>query len=336
MVSIKDVALKCGVSISTVSKAINGRNDVSPSLTEKIVSTAAEMGYRPNAIARTLKTNRSYLISVIFEDKTKTGLAHEYFSVLINSIKDEAEKKGYDIIFSSKNIGQSRMDFYEHSKYRNCDGVIIVSADFESQEILRLVKSEIPVVTVDHVFTEKTAVLNDNINSINSLVDYVVEKGHKKIAFIHGENTAVTQKRLASFYKACENHSITVPDEYIVSAIYHDPKSSGQATRTLMSLKNRPTCIFYPDDFSFLGGMTELEKWNCSYPKDISVIGYDGINLSQVLRPKLTTFKQNSEEVGKTAVQKLIENIEKPKMFIPEQITVMGDILIGDSVKDIN
>lgn len=115
--------------------------------------------------------------------------------------------------------------------------------------------------------------------------------------------------------------------------MYHDPKTSALLTRELLALKKRPTCIFYPDDFSYIGGMNEIEKQGLSIPEDMSVVGYDGILLSQVLRPRLTTYRQNAEEIGRMAAEKLIDMIENPKLFIPEQIMIPGEILIGDTVK---
>ena len=129
--------------------------------------------------------------------------------------------------------------------------------------------------------------------------------------------------------------SYYVPDDYIKSAIYHDPRASGLATRELLSLKDRPTCILYPDDFSFIGGMNEIEKQGLRIPEDISVVGYDGILLSQVLRPKLTTYKQDAEEIGKQSALALIEKIENPKQFILDHIIVKGSFIEGETVKRI-
>ena len=117
--------------------------------------------------------------------------------------------------------------------------------------------------------------------------------------------------------------------------MYHDPRSSGLATRELLALEDRPTCILYPDDFSFIGGMNEIEKQGLSIPEDISVVGYDGILLSQVLRPKLTTFRQDAEEIGKQAALALIDKIENPKQFITNHVVVKGKLIPGDTVKRI-
>lgn len=335
MVTLKDVAKKCNVSLATVSKALNGHTDIGEQTADSIRQIAKEMGYLPNAMARALKTNRSNNIGVLFVDKTSSGLTHEYFSEILNSLKVHAEFRGYDITFISSNIGSFSMDYYEHAKYRRCDGVVIASVDFDNPDVIKLVNSEIPTVTLDYIFNNCFAVMSDNITSMQEIVSHVYSLGHNKIAYIHGEDTSVTQKRIASFYKTCKSFGINVPDEYVKSAMYHDPRSSGLATRELLALEDRPTCILYPDDFSFIGGMNEIEKQGLSIPEDISVVGYDGILLSQVLRPKLTTFRQDAEEIGKQAALALIDKIENPKQFITNHVVVKGKLIPGDTVKRI-
>ena len=336
MVKIKDIAERCGLSIASVSKALHGDSDLNEKTAEYIRSVAKEMGYIPNASARLLKTKRSYNIGVLFVDETSSGLEHEYFSSILNSIKDESEKNGYDITFISHHFGQNYLTFYEHAKYRNVDGVIIASVDFKDPEVIQLVESDLPTVTIDYDFNDKSSVVSDNIQGEKDIVDYLFKMGHKKIAFIKGDDTSVTQKRVASFYKACADHEITVPDDYVKEGRYHLPKVSGEATRELLALKPRPTCIIYPDDYSLLGGITEIEKHGYKIPEDISIVGYDGIKLSRLLRPIVTTYVQNSEEIGRRSVQKLIETIENPKISISERIVVQGHLQEGQTVKDLN
>ncbi len=335
MVTITDISKACGVSRATVSKALNGASDISPETARRVKKTAADLGYHPNAAARALKMGRSYNIGVLFSDRTGGGISHEYFSRILESVKAEAERLGYDITFISKDLGRMSMDYYEHAKYRSCDGVVIASADFQDPAIIRLAASEIPTVTLDYSFDSRTSILSDNVRGMDTLVRFVHAKGHRKIAFIHGEITAVTQKRLASFRKTCAELGIPVPAEYIRPAMYHDPRSSGLETRALLALSERPTCIFYPDDLSFLGGLSELEKHGLSVPKDISVVGYDGIPLSQVLRPRLSTYRQGGEQMGAEAARLLIEQIENPDTWIPQTVTVEGELLEGSTVADI-
>ena len=335
MVTITDISKACGVSRATVSKALNGAPDIAPKTAERIREQARALGYHPNATARALKVGRSYNIGVLFSDATGGGISHEYFSQILENVKAEAEQLGYDITFISKDLGAMSMDYYEHASYRSCDGVVIASADFADPAIARLVNSEIPTVTLDYTFDSRTSILSDNVRGMEALVRFVYGRGHRKLAFIHGEMTSVTQKRIASFKKTCQSLGIPVAQECIRSAVYHDPRSSGLATRALLELPERPTCIFYPDDLSFLGGMSELERHGISIPKDMSVVGYDGIPFSQILRPKLTTYRQGAERMGKEAARLLIEQIEHPDTWLPQQILVEGELLEGDTVRTI-
>ena len=336
MVTISDIAKACGVSRATVSKALNGAPDISAATADKIRETARSLGYLPNAAARALKVGKSYNIGVLFSDATGGGISHEYFSQILEHVKAESERLGYDITFISKDIGAMSMDYYEHAKYRNCDGVVIASADFHDPAIERLVMSEIPTVTLDFSFDSRTSILSDNVRGMEALVRFVYEKGHRRLAFIHGEMTSVTQKRLASFKKTCEALGMTVPEDCLIEARYHDPRSSGLATRKLLETAELPTCIFYPDDLSSLGGITELERHGYSVPEDISVVAYDGIPLSQQLRPRLSTYRQGAAEMGTEAARLLIEQIEHPQTWIPQTVTVAGELLEGSTVKDLN
>ena len=335
MVTITDISKACGVSRATVSKALNGAPDVSQETAKRIRDTASALGYLPNAAARALKVGRSYNIGVLFSDATGGGISHEYFSRILESVKAEAERLGYDITFISKDLGKLSMDYYEHAKYRSCDGVVIASADFHDPAIIRLAASEIPTVTLDYSFDSRTSILSDNVQGMDALVRFVHSRGHRRIAFIHGELTSVTQKRLASFKKTCGALGIEIPPEYVRTAVFHDPRSSGLQTRALLELSQRPTCIFYPDDLSFLGGMSELERHGLSIPADMSVVGYDGIPLSQILRPRLTTWRQAGEQMGREAARLLIEQIEEPDTWLPQQLTVTGELLPGDTVANI-
>ncbi|MEG1390778.1 MAG: LacI family DNA-binding transcriptional regulator [Angelakisella sp.] len=335
MVTIKQIAEACGVSVASVSKALNHATDISVETAERIRVTAHEMGYFPNAAARLLKTSRSNNIGVLFVDGTSSGLTHEYFSSILNSFKEEAEQSGYDITFISRNMGGRKMSYLEHCRSRGCDGVMIASVDFSNPSVAELVASNIPVVTIDYLFDNCGAILSDNVQSMNDLVRYIYGKGHRRIAFVHGEDTAVTRNRLASFYKTSRDLGLDIPDEHVIKGAYHDPRASGLATRQLLDLSKRPTCILYPDDFSYIGGMNEIERQGLSIPDDISVVGYDGIYLGRVLRPKLTTLRQDSDAIGIQAARLLVEAIESPRTYIPKRVVIPGMVWEGDTVKQL-
>ncbi len=335
MVSIKDVSLRCGVSVATVSKALNDHTDIAVATKENIKRIAKEMGYFPNSSARALKTNRTYNLGVLFVDEAQSGLTHEYFANVLDSFKVEAEKNGYDITFISKNMGHKNMSYYEHSKYRGVDGVVIACIDFSDPGVLELIHGELPVVTIDHVFDNRSAITSDNVNGMRELIHYIYEKGHRKIAYIHGADSSVTQNRVGSFYKTLGELGIVVPDYYVKSGIYHDPNTTAILTRELLALKERPTCIIFPDDFSCVGGMNVIKEEGLRIPEDISIVGYDGILLSQVLDPKLTTLQQDTKALGRSAAEKLITLIENPKASIIERVVVEGKVVEGESVSNL-
>lgn len=338
MVSIKDISNACGVSVATVSKALNNHSDISEETKKKVSRVAQELGYIPNFASKALKTNRTYNIGVLYDNKQKSGLIHGYFTEVLDGFKNAAESKGYDITFiNNKSIVAGRkMSFLEHSKYRGFDGVVILCYDFNSEEIEELVKSEVPLVTVDYVFDGRSAVMSDNIKGISDIIKYVYKMGHRKIAYVHGDKSAVTNNRLASFYKTCQELGIEVRDEYIKEATYRDTTEAYIATDELINLPDPPTCILFPDDFASIGGMNCIRKFGYNIPDDYSVVGYDGNEISQYLAPPLTTMVQDKIGIGASAAEKLISLIENPKATLVEQIKIQGVLFEGGSVKDIN
>lgn len=334
MVSMKDIAAACGVSVATVSKALNNHSDIGEETKQHIKEVARNMGYSPNALARALKTNRTYNIGVLFEDADQSGLTHDYFSFVLESFKRTVEEKGYDITFI--NNGRDNMSYLEHCKYRGFDGVMIACVDFYDPQVVELVRSNIPLVTIDHMFNNRISVMSDNVGGIKQLVEYAYAMGHRKIAYIHGQESAVTRERLVSFYHTAEKLGLDIPDEYIKEAPYRGSAGTGERTKELLELKNPPTCILYPDDFASLGGLNAIAEMGLRVPEDISVIGYDGIRISRHLSPKLTTLKQDTKSIGGKAGEKLISLIEHPKSTIIEQIVIKGEVYEGGSVRQLS
>ena len=260
MVSLKDIALQCGVSVATVSKVLNGQPGIGEATRERILSTAKELGYTANSAARALKTNRTYNLGVVFVDLQNSGFMHEYFASMLNFFRIESERRGYDLAFINSNVGHLDRSYLQHALYRGVDGVAIVCADFTDPLVYELVSSNLPVVTLDHAYNNRTAVLSDNVNGMMSLVRYVYGKGHRRIAYIHGNPTAVTENRLTGFFKACEELGIDVPDAYIRECEYHEPNSCCRATKEVLALKERPSCIFFSDDYSYIGGANAIAE----------------------------------------------------------------------------
>ncbi len=336
MATIKDLSLKCGVSVSTVSKALNGYQDVSQSTRDLILKAANEIGYFPDANARALKMKKTYNIGVLFATLMNHGLRNEYFAHVLASFKEKAAKRGYDITFIEHNIGNRKMTYLEHCKYRNFDGVFIACADFSDHEVIEMVNSDFPVVIIDHAFNEAISVLSDNVEGMRQLTQYIIDQGHSKIAFIHGTKSSVTHNRMVSFHNVLRENGITIPEEFFVEGNYRSAESAEEIAIRLLNLSDPPTCIIAPDDYSALGVMNAARRLGLSIPDDISIAGYDGISVSQALEPKLTTIKQDTDKIGAEAAKQLINLIESPMATSLDNIYLKVQLFKGGSVKNLN
>ncbi len=340
MVSMKDIAKHCGVSVATVSKALNGHKDIGEATRQRICAAAEEMGYMASSVARALKTNRSFNLGVLVVDERRSGLGHEYFSTILEGFKDEAEIHGYDVTFINSHVGDQPNSYVKHCRYRGLDGIAVACVNFEDPRILALADSDIPLVTIDHVYEGHTAILSDNNHGMDALVRYAYQKGHRRIAYIHGENIDATRGRLEGFHHACRDLGLEIPREYIIPAMYHHPDLCEQATAQLLALPEPPTCILFPDDYSFIGGHNAFLEAGYTIPllditaRNISAIGYNGINLARMMH--LTTYTQNAYLIGRTAAEKLIFQIEHPDQAAPEQIVIAGELMEGRTVSNLN
>ena len=251
---------------------------------------------------------------------------------MLESLKVEAEANGYDITFINRNVGKKATTYLQHCQYRGVDGVVIACVDFNDPQVLELVNSRLPVVTIDHVFNNRAAVVSDNVRGMEELVRYVYAKGHRRIAFIHGERTTVTENRLTGFYRACDALGLEIPEEYVREGVYHDPDRCAELTRELLQLPEPPTCILMPDDYSALGGMDAIRAAGLRIPEDISITGYDGVAMIQMCQPQLTTVEQDVSRIGREAARKLVHLIEQPRTTLPEIISVPCRLIAGKTV----
>ncbi|MDD5934358.1 MAG: LacI family DNA-binding transcriptional regulator [Clostridiales bacterium] len=335
MATIKELSIKCGVSVSTVSKALNGYKDIGDETKRNILKVAHEIGYFPDANARALKLKKTYNLGVLFSTLFNHGLRNEYFAHILASFNEYATSRGYDINFIEHNIGNRKMSFLEHCRYRNFDGVCIACADFFDKEVLEVVNSKIPVVVIDHIYNDAISILSDNMEGMKQLTQYIIDLGHKDIAYIHGTNSSVTHNRLVSFYQVLQENNITIPKEYVVEGIYRDADTAGVLAQRLLDLPKPPTCIMAPDDYSALGVMNTARRNNLRVPDDISVVGYDGITLAQALEPKLTTIRQDTDKIGTEAARQLINLIENPMSTSIRNLFLKVQLIKGESVADL-
>ena len=236
MVTLKMLAKECGVSVATVSKALNGASDISAETALRIQQTASAMGYTPNSAARALKTSRSHNLGVIFDDGTSSGLTHEYFAYVLDSFKRHAEELGYDVTLISSQTGPWGSDYISHVRFRRCDGVAVLVSDWAAAAVEEFERTGVPVVSLDYPYENCSCIESDNVSGIRSLLEYVYAQGHRRIAAIFGEDGAVTAIRRRSFFDTCTALGLELPPEYIQTARYHDGECSAAVTRRLMAL----------------------------------------------------------------------------------------------------
>ncbi len=333
MVSIKDIAAECGVSTATVSKALNDHDDVGTATKERVREAARRLGYMPNSLARALKTKKSYNIGVLMVDKADSGLQHHYFAAILDSFKVEMERSGYDLTFISSHVGDSSYSYYEHCMYRNVDGVLAACVDFTAPEMQRLLTSELPIVSIDYISDEKYAVVSDNAQGIRDLLELAIQKGHRRIAYIYGDDAQVTRSRLKTFREVLAEHHCEVNERFLKPAKYLHPDEAFRLTKELLKEEQPPTCILYPDDICAVSGVEAIRECGLTEGKDVSVMGYDGTPLLQMLRPNLTTIRQDTESIGRKAAELLLKLIRKENVPVTERVRYCrGTLLEGETV----
>ena len=334
MVSIKDIAQACGVSTATVSKALNNREDVNTATKERVQEVAKQLGYLPNAMARALKTKKTYNIGVLMVDKAQSGLKHHYFSSILDSFKVVMERNGYDLTFISNQIGEQMFSYYEHCMYRNVDGVLAVCVDFDTPEMQMLLTSKLPVVSIDYISENSYTVVSDNGDGIRRAIDYAVQKGHTKIAYIYGEDAQVTEIRKQAFQQVLESHHCEIRNQFIRQGKYLNPELAYQFTQEFLTKSEyRPTCILYPDDICAVAGIAAITDSHLETGKDVSVIGYDGNPVLQMLRPKLTTIWQDTDTMGVKAAELMLKLLHKEQIPQAERIIYCKSVLLaGETV----
>lgn len=276
---------------------------------------------------------RSGTIGILYSDESGKGLTHPFFSLILNAVKNEAQARGYEIMFINEPDEKEPVDLAEHCRSRGVDGVCMVCVDFEAPGIKALASDGLPCVTVDHMFRRVPAVLSDNETGVQKLVEYAIGKGHRRIAFIHGQNNSiVTRTRIAQFNHTLAYHGISVPDDYVREGKYHDIALTRTLVGEFLRRPDRPSCILLPDDLTYLGAQEAVLEMDLKIPDDISFAGYDGIPLTQALTTKLTTIQQSSESIGKEAARRLIDLIEHPESASRMPFIFPVELLEGGTV----
>lgn len=322
--TIYDIARELNVSVATVSKVINNYPDVSVKTRKRIQTFLDEINFHPNSQAQTLSTKKSWMIGVVYYEDSGIGLRHPYFSSVMESFKKSAEAEGYSIHFGSKNSRLMNDNFLDYFRYRNVDGIVVLCTDPSDQQTREMIESELPVVVIDMRVGGASTVTSDNEAGCQLAIDYLVDNGHHKIAHIAGCTTEnwVSKIREKGYVEAMQSHHLPIEEGYLQYGDDFTFESGYARTKDLIALKNRPTAIFVASDLMAAAAIEAIVDSGLQVPDDISVIGFDDIELAQFLKPKLTTVRQNTDEIGKEAARLLINHIEKKQDKVDSVIPV--------------
>ncbi|NLW09724.1 MAG: LacI family transcriptional regulator [Firmicutes bacterium] len=309
MITIKDVAKRVGVSPSVVSRALNNRYGVRESTREKIVRAAKEMGYYPNAAARSLVTRRTATIGVMMAD-----LSEPYYTQIIKGMEFSASKSGYTLLFSNSYESLEKSKVLEKMVYaERVDGVVIVGSNIEEQEyILKLVERKVPFVLLERDFADPciNCVYVDNVYGGYLATKYLLDKGHTRIAHISGKiGFQVALDRLEGYKKALREAGLPFEKKLVIPGnfVWQDGYA---AMKKLLRLRPRCTAVFTANDTMAFGALQAITESGLSVPEDIAVMGFDDLEFSSLTNPPLTTVSQPRYEMGKEAVRIVTSLIE--------------------------
>ncbi|SNS10540.1 transcriptional regulator, LacI family [Anaerovirgula multivorans] len=326
MYTIKDVAKMAGVSTSTVSRALSGNIPVNDDTKKRVFDAVKQLNYKPNFLAKGLKEGRSSAIGLIIPD-----IRNPIFPALARGVEDTARNSGFNVIFcnSDENI-ENEIESVNMLKNRLVDGFIFATASVDCQHIHQLRDENIPVVLMVRNIEELfDAVVTNNFEASYHAVKYLIDRGLKKIAIINGRlNLSLYRERYAGYKKALEDHGIDFSQEICFNCSTADANCYN-IVKNYFATHRDIEGVFATNDLRAIEAIRAIKDAGLRVPADVSVVGFDDIQISSLLDPQLTTVAQPLYEMGKLAVEKLIKIIdEKGKRKQKPEIDVVESKLI--------
>ncbi|WP_461612819.1 LacI family DNA-binding transcriptional regulator [Clostridium sp. Marseille-QA1073] len=329
-VTIKDVAKKANVSITTVSRVINKIEGYTNEETKKrILKVIEELDYKPNALARSLVTKRTKTIGLILPD-----ISNPFFPSIAKSVEDLVNELGYNLILcNSYDDTEKEANYINVLKEKCVDGILLSSK--QTKDKYDIYKDDIPMVFIDRKpeVEVKYGVFVDNYKGAYNATKHLIDLGHKSIACITGpKNINTTIERLRGYKDALIDNHIEY-DETIIKSNDYAIEGGYEAAKDLIKNHNI-TAIFTHDDLMACGVYKAAKELNYKIPDDISVVGFDDITLVEFLDPPLTTIKQPTEDIGKVSVEILMDLIENNKIQ-GKIISLDTELIVRESTKSI-
>jgi LacI family transcriptional regulator len=311
--TIKDIARVAGVSVTTVSRALNGYSDVNEKTRQKIAAVARELNYSPNTLARGLVMQKSKTIGLLVSGISRESVKDNFTFEVLCGVNERASTLGYDLIlFNTNTMMQREKTYTQLCRERRVDGAIIQGIKKEDPYLKEVVESDIPCVLVDIPVHSNSVgyVTTDNALGAKKAVEHLASLGHKHIGMINGhEDAFVSQERLNGYREALKECGFSFRSEWVVSGNFEEKKAE-KAARELINRHKEVTAIFCASDLMALGALKACKELGLHVPKEMSIVGYDNIVLASYSSPNLTTVGQEVYQIGYEAADLLIEMLE--------------------------
>lgn len=334
--TLREIALRTGVSVSTVSRVLNGHSGVSVEVRERVMALANELEYTPNAAARTLVLRRSHLLSVVIRTGDDREFEHPYYQVVLDGIKRQATKRGYDLYILShagESYGEDSDYFVARARRHQVDGAVVMG--IREKDVEELMRLRIPVMTIDFEPSGRLeqsigVVQSDNYSGGELAASHLISLGRRRIAHIGAMfHTAPGMKRLAGYRNALSQASLPFREEYVIEGDFTH-QAGYDAMQRLLILREPPDAVFAASDMSALGAMRAAHDRGVRIPDDIAIVGYDDISFAALSVPSLTTVRQPKDELGEAACGALIDLIEG-RISSPPRLTLPVTLVVRES-----
>src|SRR6266487_3322691 len=321
MVSIKDVAEAAGVSTATVSRALSNGLHVRSEVRERVMAAVRRLGYRPNLVARSLRSQQSNTIGLIVSD-----VRNSFFTSISRAVEDVAYEQGFSVFLCNTDEDPEKEAIYLNlQRDENVAGVIFSPT---RQSIANL---NFPLVVIDRSIPNSDAdvVVLDNIEAAYRLTTHLIENGYQRIAALCGEMSTTGLERRAGYEKALRAHGLALPAEQVK---YIQPKLEAGYAATLKQLAaaEPPDAIFTTNNLLGAGALKAIRESNLTIPDDIALVTFDETTWTSLVQPSITLIAQPTYEIGKTATELLLQRIADPNRPT-RQVILKGQLLIRGS-----
>ncbi len=306
-VTLKDVALKAGVSYQTVSRAINDFPDISPATRERVLGITQRLGYRPNRLAGSLRTNQTKVIGLVMSD-----VENVFFAEVVGGVESEARNRGFSVILANTDEDIERERQVVRSLLeRRVDGLIIAPAEGDHHYLAAELPRKFPIVAINRMIESVPCggVMSDNEGGARSAVEYLVGRGHQKIgAIVASAGLMTSRERLAGFREGMKAVGLPVRSEWLAAGSVW-PEGARRAAIKIFSMRERPTAIMSGSSRLTLGIMLALKELGLRHGHDVEIIGFDNFPWAPLLDPPMPIVNQPTREIGLRSVRMVTDMI---------------------------